>query len=772
MEVRLFLAKRDFEACVEAVERLPFADTDEDGFEVGRASLAWAKAQALEALGRPSEAADALLDALRTHGQIDLGLSRLVSLLEKAGRSPAEIADKARPETVPVLVAAASLLDPEQADDVLASFAELYPERLEPLAAARDVAAKLSVPRAMWWSNRLRRAGLAEMCPLVAIARDETLEPIFKLLTAAGGYFSFKDQRLVPASRAAFAALAPTDRPAALEQVQAISPELAKLLRVSTHGVQLSRSGVALDGYLLYSTRLGAGGGPVDVAALPLGDAVVHDLVAEDVLSSVPHDRAGAALAEWARVTCDGARLRLSVPNLSAVGRLVAEGAVDEARRLVFGGRRYGELGADEANADAWLPEELEASLARVGFVVEEIEAGPMITVSARRVSVVSSQAVTAVLPVSLIVTASNGSEDLLDQLRSLSCTESGVDFETVVLVNGPDDASRALCTALGGDVTTAASPLVLDSQVAVDEAARLARSEIVVVVSRRARPVDGWLARLVAPLGDPSVGLSCAAVVDEGGLVVHAGFDLFGDDTTPSLGRLARSAYLRAESALSEQADVDAVGAEAFAMRRQLWDELHGLCPGWSEQDAVTELSLRVRACGLRCVVAAGCAVTAELSEEDETSRERLAWHWAGRTTLRPAPVARVSASSLMPSSTLIERVSSVMTVPSEPRPGGVNLVGDFGDSRVRVVCGGTVGGWHSHLAAPAWSGGVPAPVEHDTPFAYANTLLALDGDQLIDYVERGRARHLAWPPHDHRLGMAHRPALARRRRRDGHGR
>ena len=752
MEVRLFLARRDFEACVEAVERLPFADTDEDGFEVGRASLAWAKAQALEALGRPSEAADALLDALRTHGQIDLGLSRLVSLLEKAGRSAAEIADKARPETVPVLVAAASLLEPEQADDVLASFAELYPERLEPLAAARDVAAKLSVPRAMWWSNRLRRAGLAEMCPLVAIARDETLEPMFKLLTAAGGYLSFKDQRLVPASRAALAALPPAERPVALEQVRGISPELAKLLRVSTHGVQLSRSGTALDGYLAYSTRPGATGGPVDVVALPLGDAVVHDLVAEDVLCSVPHDRAGAALAEWARVTCDGARLRFSVPNLAAIGSLVAEGALDEARRLLFGGRRYGELGADEANADAWLPEELEASLARVGFVAEEIEAGPMITVSARRAAVVSRQAATPVLPVSLVVTASDGSEDLLTRLQALSSTESGVDFETVVLVNGPDDASLALCAALGGDVTTAASPLSLDSQVAVDEAARLARSETVVVVSPRARPVDGWLARLVAPLSDPSIGLSCAAVVDEGGLVVHAGFDLVGDAATPRLGTLARSAYLRAETALSEQADVDAVGAEAFAMRRELWEELHGLCPGWSEQDAVIDLSLRVRARGLRCVVAARCAVTCEPPDEDVSSRERLAWHWAGRTTLRSAPVARVSASSLMPSSTLIERVSTVMPVPSDPRPGGVNLVGDFGDSRVRAY-GAALSGAGIATSRLAWSGGVPAPLEQDTPFVYANTLLALDGDQLVDYVSevgldtlRGRRTIIAW--------------------------
>lgn len=752
MEARLSLARGHFEACLEAVDRLPFADTDEDGFEVGRATLAWAKSQALEALGRPFEAADALLDALRTHGQIDLGLPPLVRLLAKAGRSVAEIAAKARPETMPVLVAAASLLAPAEADEVLASFAERYPDRLEPLAAACDVASKLSVPRAMWWSNRLRRAGLGEMCPLLAMVRDETLEPSFRLLTAAGGYLSFSDQRLVLPARGVLGALPPADRPMAIEQVAGISPELAKLLQANTQAVQLSRRGTALEGYLVYSTRPGTAGGHVACHDLPLGAGVVHDLVTEDVLSSVPHDRAGAVLLEWARVICNGGHLALSVPNLAAVGGLLAEGASAELRRLLFGGRRFGDEGAEEANADAWTREELETTLASVGFLVEDVEAGAMLKVSARRSAVVSRQATTAVLPVSILVTACDGSEDLLAQLRALSLTESGVDFETVVLVNGPDAGSRALCAAVEGDVTTAASSLRLDPSSAVDEAARLGRAETIVVISRRARPLDGWLARLIAPLRDPSVALSCAAVVDENGLVVHAGYELVGDAESPTLGTLARSAYLRAESALFFEADVDAVGAEAFAMRRELWDELRGLCPGWSEQDAVIDLSLRARARGLRCVVAAECAVTADPPDEDVASRERLAWHWAGRTSLRPAPVARVSASSLMPSSTLIERVTSVMTVPSQPRPGGVNLVGDFEDSRVRAYAA-AFSGAGMPISRLSWCGGAPTPFGTDTPFTYVNTLLVLDGDQLIDYIaEVGidtlRDRHtiIAW--------------------------
>ena len=139
LNVKLLLVQKHYEACLEAIDRLPFADTDEDGWELGRASVAGAKAQALDALGRPGEAADALLDALRTHGQLDESLATLVDLLRKAGRLLSEIAQKARPESMPVLVAMASRLPAPEADEVLASFAEVYPERLEPLAAARDV---------------------------------------------------------------------------------------------------------------------------------------------------------------------------------------------------------------------------------------------------------------------------------------------------------------------------------------------------------------------------------------------------------------------------------------------------------------------------------------------------------------------------------------------------------------------------------------------------------------------------------------------------------
>ena len=227
------------------------------------------------------------------------------------------------------------------------------------------------------------------------------------------------------AARGVLAAMGEKDRAGALEQVRAVSPGLAKLLSTATQAVQLSRRSAHQDGYLVFPTRPeiaanSASEGAVDPGALPLGVSTVHELRAEDVLSSVPHDRAGAVLLEWARVLCDGGLLRLEVPNIEAVPEMLAAGASAELRRALFGGRRFGEDGAGEANADAWSAAELEASLKGVGLLIEEMNSDTSIVVSARRTAVVSRCPASGVVPpVCVLVTAACGAEDLLSRFAS-----------------------------------------------------------------------------------------------------------------------------------------------------------------------------------------------------------------------------------------------------------------------------------------------------------------------------------------------------------------
>jgi hypothetical protein len=746
---KLLLWRGDFEACLEAVERLPFSATDEDGFEFGRASVAWVKAHALDALDRPGLAADALLDALRTHGQLDESLGSLVGLLRKAGRSASEIATMARAETMPVLAANAALLPASFADEVLAAFAERYPDRLEPLAAAKAVAPKLDIARAMFWSQRLRHVGLHEHCPLVAIVNNAELEPLFRLLAAAGGFRSFHDQRLVPPARSVFAGPLGLDHADALEQVRAISPELAQLLEQPSVAVHLSRRGAVLEGFLNFAAVPATDETDL-LDHLPLADSSVHELLVDDVLGSVPHDRALTILLEWSRVLSDGGLLRLEVPNLEAV--VVPAASPTELRRLLYGGRRYGQNGEDEANEDAWTEAELRSVLPSLGFDVEGLTAGDVITVTARRLAVESHLATGPAPSVSVLVASGHGRDSLLQQLRMLASTEPGIDFETVVLVNGPDKDARSLRAALTGDVSFAGAPSILELSVALNEAARLARGSTLVVLSDGARLSEGWLRDLVGPLADPTVGIAGAAVVDEHGLVVNAGFDLVGDAALPKLDAVPRSAYLDAKVTLKEDAEVDAVGADLFAVRSSLWREMGGLRPGWTVDEAVIDLALRMREDKLRCVIAAGSRTSSAHARDRPLTGDRFAWRWAGRTELRPPSAPHISASSLMPSSTLIERVSNVMAVTSSPRIGGVNLIGDFGDARVHPYLD-TLTTARVPTAQLQWSGGMPVPVGDLDPFAFSTTLLCLDGDQLVDYIGevgldtlKGRHTIVAW--------------------------
>jgi hypothetical protein len=747
---KLLLWRGEYEACLEAVDRLPFSATDEDGFEYSRVSVAWVKAHALDALDRPGEAADALLDALRTHGQLDESLGALVGLLRKAGRSMGEIATTAREETMPVLVANAALLPPELADDLLGAFVDRYPGRLEPLAAARGVAPKLDIARALSWSQRFRRVGLDQYCPTLAIATNSELEPLFRLLAAAAGYHSFGDQRFVSVARDVFMTARELDQLGALEQVRRLSFDLAVLLERPTKAVHLSRRGLPLDGYEGFATNPG-GVNSVPAGHLPLDDESVHELLAEDVLGSVTHHLALAALCEWARVLADGALLCFEVPNLEAV---VAPATTSPAklRRLLYGGRRFGENGEGEANSDAWTAAELESTLPRLGFTLERIEAHDTITVRSRRTRVEADAPTGAAPPVSVLVVGDHGREALLHRLRGLSEADAGIDFETVVLINGPDEEARALRAALSGDLVFAASPTVLEPCVAIDEAARLARGETLVVLATGAELPAGWLRRLVEPLSDPSVGITGAALVDDRDLVVHAGFDLVGDADTPRLDAMARAAYLRAELALEFDNEVDAVGPELFAVNRGRWRDLRGLRPGWTVGEAVIDLALRMREAELRCVIAARSITLGERSVDRLPTSEGLSWLWAGRTNLRPPTKPRVSASSLMPSSTLIERVSSVMPVANAPSDGGFNLVGDFGDARIHPYLD-TLTNAGMATARLQWAGGMPIAIDDGEPFAFDTTLLCLDGDQLVDYIGevgldslRGRRTIVAW--------------------------
>ncbi len=188
---------------------------DDDGYEHSPTTVAPWTAEALLALDRPGEAVDLLLGLLRETRVLDAELDFVVEALERAGRDLSELACAVPPELAERVVAAALGLEPGRAGAVLVALwrheqqrlgqdsleqdsleqeQALDPRALTVLAGAALLGRVLPAPQATQWSKELRAHGLGELCPLVALAADETA-PRSRRLTAARAACQLGDRR-------------------------------------------------------------------------------------------------------------------------------------------------------------------------------------------------------------------------------------------------------------------------------------------------------------------------------------------------------------------------------------------------------------------------------------------------------------------------------------------------------------------------------------------------------------------------------------------------
>ena len=147
--------------------RIPSRGRDDDGMEYGPHVVAAIRGEALASLGRYGEAADVVLDAVRSEGVLEADVGELVHWLLQAERSPAEITAALCVEDLVPMLGRVLRQPPPLADVLLDGAWARFPDRLEPLAAAAIVAPRLPLARALVWSARLRQRGLAASCPLL-----------------------------------------------------------------------------------------------------------------------------------------------------------------------------------------------------------------------------------------------------------------------------------------------------------------------------------------------------------------------------------------------------------------------------------------------------------------------------------------------------------------------------------------------------------------------------------------------------------------------------
>lgn len=198
-EGRLRISMGDAVGGLAMLARVPLRGRDDDGMEYAAHMLASIRGEALASLGRFAEAADAVLEAVRSEGVLEADLGELTFWLLKAGKSPSEIAEALDVRDLMPVLGRVLRQAPVVADVVLDGIWNKFPDRLEPLAAAGRLGPRLPVARALVWSSRLRQMGLDHACPLVAMVNDENLDPRIRILAGAAAFGSFGDRSIINA---------------------------------------------------------------------------------------------------------------------------------------------------------------------------------------------------------------------------------------------------------------------------------------------------------------------------------------------------------------------------------------------------------------------------------------------------------------------------------------------------------------------------------------------------------------------------------------------
>ena len=225
-EGRMRIAMGDAEAGLSLLARVPARGRDDDGMEYATHMLAAMRGEALASLARFGQAADVVLEAVRSDGVLEADLGELATWLVRAERSPAEIGEALHVDDLMPVLGRVLRQPPAVADAVLDGIWERFPDRLEPLAAAGRLGPRLPVARALVWSSRLRRRGLAGACPLVAMATDATLDPRVRILAGAAAFGTFGERAVVNAVHEARGLLGPSALEESTGEIARIAPGL------------------------------------------------------------------------------------------------------------------------------------------------------------------------------------------------------------------------------------------------------------------------------------------------------------------------------------------------------------------------------------------------------------------------------------------------------------------------------------------------------------------------------------------------------------------
>jgi GT2 family glycosyltransferase len=197
----------------------------------------------------------------------------------------------------------------------------------------------------------------------------------------------------------------------------------------------------------------------------------------------------------------------------------------------------------------------------------------------------------------SIITVNTNELHRLVKYLPSL--TASRGDFEVLIADNGSQDGSLEYLSAQYPAVRTLALGNNLGFCAANNRAALSARGEFLVFLNPDTQVDPDWLVRLLRPFEDPAVGLTTAKILlmSRPDTINTCGNDVHLSGLTLCRGMGSDQTHYSASD------DVAAVSGAAFAIRRDLFQQLGGFDEEFFLYMEETDLSCRARLAGWRCV-------------------------------------------------------------------------------------------------------------------------------------------------------------------------
>jgi GT2 family glycosyltransferase len=197
--------------------------------------------------------------------------------------------------------------------------------------------------------------------------------------------------------------------------------------------------------------------------------------------------------------------------------------------------------------------------------------------------------------------------------LNSVCCTV-GLDCEVIVVDNASTDHSARFVAERFPWVKLIRNRKNTGFAAANNKAVRAARGRYIVALNPDTEVEQGWLDALLKPLQAETprhlspVGITTPRILlsDRRNRVNTCGNAMHYTGIT-----VCRGLGLPADAVeLAEQCDVPAVSGACFAMTRDLWERLGGLDESFFTYLEDTDLSLRARLAGYRCVYSPGSVV------------------------------------------------------------------------------------------------------------------------------------------------------------------